>query len=526
MAKQKDPNKKKGTFSSIRLGVSKKYVFPLSRKTTVFVGSMLAAFILMYYAADTLFLNNTFLMSGKLSSNHASFEADCAKCHESYEGVKDIRCSTCHEKTNDKIGVYTFAAHYVYRSENTDRVQSAHQKVLQKEMPCSACHSEHNGRDARISEVTDAKCSTCHFRSFDNDHPQFSFARLKAADDSTLKMTHVLHTKEVLKFLKTPNIEQACLYCHAPQDDGKGFRSLDFDQHCADCHLTANIETPLLPVKEMNSPMSVGVETLEMIQRRKGPGTTWAFYTNPNEYSSAGARIRKSPVYHRDPWIMENLRLLYRLINTDSTLAELLPASGRGSGSSQREQYLEIIKTLEDYVVGLRSRPETEVQRELTQIDSLLNAIKRGVIAGASTLPDVFKGLNDYRTVSTLQRQEIDDLAQRLTKPCLQCHYVENASILGVTAIQRTLHRAEFDHRAHITQRRCLECHNVIPLDRAFAGDTTGVAVLDRSSTHNIPTIENCHSCHTKDKGANSCVTCHFMHPNKRNRGNLQLFVE
>ncbi len=523
MAKQKDESRKKGTFGDVRLPVTKEYVFPVSRKQMMMLGGIGCALIALYYAADAVLLNNTFISSGDLSSNHSQFESNCASCHQSFAGVTDSKCSTCHEKANDKLGVYTFSAHYLYRSEDAGRIGTAKKKHASDEQRCANCHPDHKGREAAITRTPDSKCASCHFSSFNKNHPEFAFARTNTPDDSTLKMTHVLHTKEVLKLLKTPNAEQACLYCHEAQPDGKGFKSLDFDAHCGDCHLTANVETSSLAIKDAANPSSIGVETLEMIQRRRGPGTTWAFYTNPNEFTVSGSRVKKSPVYHRDPWVLENLKQLYRIMHSDSTLADLLAASGQGTTRSKEEVYHEAIKTLQEYVIGLRSHPEAEIQRELTMIDSLLKAAQRRISFG-DMLPELPGLAQSVKAVT--QRQEIDDFAQKLAKPCLECHYVQGASILNVKASQRSFLRAEFDHRAHIIQRRCLDCHNVIPVERAIAGDTTGVAAIDKASTHNIPKLDNCTECHTQSAGLSNCVSCHFMHPNKQNRGSLQLYVE
>jgi hypothetical protein len=269
-----------------------------------------------------------------------------------------------------------------------------------------------------------------------------------------------------------------------------------------------------------------------MIQRRRGPGTIWSFYTNPNEFSINSGKAKKSPVYHRDPWILENLKQIYRTLYSNSGLADLLNASGRGAMKSRLQIYNEAIKTLQEYMTGLRSRPEPEVQMELMKIDSLLKEAQQTVNSNGAMLPDILSMMNMMAENSSLtqsQRNDLEVLALKLTKPCLECHYVEHAAILSVKASQRTFMRAEFDHRAHITQRRCLECHDIIPVGQALAGDTTILAtvlMIDKAGTHNIPMVDNCFECHTTKAGSNSCVTCHFMHPNKGNRSSLQLFVE
>lgn len=528
MAKQDNGQGRKGVFADVRLAVAKKYIRPLTRKQMVLIGGIGCAIVAVYYAMDALALSNTFISSGYVSSNHANFENDCVKCHQPFRGTLDASCSTCHEKTKDRLGVYTFAAHYVYRSEDPSRIERARQKHGKAELQCASCHPEHRGRNAMITEVPDARCASCHFSSFVGAHPEFEFARSAMPDDTTLKMTHVKHTRELLKKLNTTNIESACLYCHNADAQGKGFMPLDYDRHCGDCHLTTSSETPSLAIRDPNDPTTPGVETLEMIQRRRGPGTLWAFYTNPNEFTTSGSRVKKSPVYHRDPWILENLKQLRRVLYGDSSLADLLDAVPTARGTAGRQVYLEAIATLEEYVVGLRSRPEPEVQTELARIDSLLKEARRRVSEGelpVDLLPMLGPGpLNPSLTES--QRQAIEDFALKLTKPCLECHEVQHAAIQRVKARQRTFLRAEFDHRAHITQRRCLECHDGIPVAEALAGDTTGIALLDRAATQNLPRKENCTQCHSPAEASSTCVTCHFMHPNKENRASLKLFVE
>jgi hypothetical protein len=531
MAKSQDPSRKKGTFGPVRLPVAKKYMFPSSRRAMMLAGGTGSALLLLYFLFSAFLLNDTFSAPGALSSNHANFESECVKCHRTISGVLSSKCSTCHEKTNDRLGIYTYAAHYLYRSAMPARIDSARIRHMGDEGTCATCHPEHRGSGAQITRAPDSKCVTCHDDgSFDDDHPEFEFARRNVPDDSTLIFTHIRHTKFVLERVEKQTgstlLEKACLYCHNPQPDGRGFKPLDFDMHCGDCHLTASTETPPLAVKNPGDPMTPGVETLQMIQQRRGPGTLWSFYTNPNEFMTrGGTRIVKSPVYHRDPWIMENLRQIRRTLFVDSGLAELLAARREGTSKSGYTAYSEALATLRTYAAGLRSRPETEVQRNLVTIDSLLRIAERRLSNQGAALPLAsFSTEAPNPQLSPEQRTAFEDLAQKLVRPCLVCHVVEQAGILSVAASQGTLRRAEFDHRAHVVERRCLECHTEIPVERALLNaHTTGVAQIDRASTHNIPRIANCLECHTSGKAANACITCHFMHPNKENRGNLQL---
>ena len=536
MAKQSE-NRKKGTFSDVRLEVTRKYVFPMSRRLMMVIGVAGCTLLVLYFLLDGFVFGNTFTSSGPLSSNHATFEKQCGKCHQSFKAVSNSKCSTCHEKTNDKLGVYSFGSHYLYRSGDPSRIKTSQIKYSSKEIQCASCHPDHRGRGIKITDVPDAKCTGCHeYGSFNSGHPEFEFMRSHVPDDSTLIFTHIRHTKFVLDKLQkekgTIYIEKACLYCHNARPDGKGFKPIDYDANCGDCHLTAATETPSLTIKDPGNSASPGVETLEMIQRRRGPGTQWVFYTNPNEFSIRGGnKVVKSPVYHKDPWILENLKQIRQTLFTDTGLSDLLKASGYASVSMKGDQYATAITTLQDYVAGLRSRPEPEIQSELAQIDSLLRALQRKVMMSDVSLSDsAFKLLagSENPDLTLAQRNDLEEFAQKVAKPCLVCHMITHAAIVQVKADQRKMRRAEFDHRAHIVERRCLECHTEIPITQVLVDKDTSVALLlkDRSATQNIPMISNCVECHSSSKASNTCVTCHFMHPNKERRGSLELFVE
>jgi hypothetical protein len=494
------------------------------------IGAVGAALVLIWFLFSAFFLSDSFSSPGGLSSNHVSFESDCAKCHAMISGVQVQKCSACHERTNDRTGVYSYRAHYLYRSGEAARVDSLVAHHEGDEGTCATCHPEHRGRETAITAVSDEQCQTCHdYASFDR-HPEFEFSRRKTPDDSTLIFTHVRHTKFVKEYLEKRTgsgyIERACLYCHNSRPDGKSFEPLDFDAHCGDCHLTTSVETARLEIKDPGNPATPGVETLEMIRRRGGPRSTWAFFANPGEFTESAGKIVKSPVYHRDPWIMENLKLLRRMLFADG-LEDLLMARRVGQSKSTGEAYAEAISTLRTYAAELRSRPEPEIQKDLVTIDSLLRIARRRVSEAGAVLPEeMFTPGPEASDLSPEERQAIAEFGQKLTRPCRVCHLVDGAAILGVKSRQRTLTRAEFDHRAHILERRCLDCHTAIPVEQALVGgDTTGLAARDRSSVQNLPGIANCLECHGPSRASAACVTCHFMHPNKESRGSLQLAV-
>jgi len=536
-----DDSKKKGTFGVSRLPVALKYVWPDTRRKMIFIGGLACLGALVYFLADFFLLKSNFTTSGPLSSFHATFEKDCARCHDQFRAVTNDNCSVCHEKAGAKADdmqlaneqtFYTFTAHYVYRAMDLSRVGTARQEYGNRETPCYACHQEHLGRQAEITNVPDTRCTECHeYGSFNKKHPEFDFVAENIPDDSTMIFTHIRHVKEVVKRENLVDVERACLYCHNPQPDGKNFGLIDYDKHCDACHLTSDVATPRLAIKSPDDPL--GVETLETIREQNRPGTQWAFYANPNEFKLRGSGLTKQPLYHEDPWVLENLKRIRRLIYPDQEFADLLKASGMLRSQSRQAlsttAYQEAIQTLQMYAMGLRGRPEPEIQQELARIDSLLKAAQTMLwrqansVAGPAFMAQP-AGLNP--NFDATQIDGLKSLALDLTEACRKCHLVENANFQRVPKDQRILIRAEFDHRAHILERRCLECHTEIPIVKA-PGDTTVVEKLqDRSAIQNIPAIDNCQECHNASESSNRCVTCHYFHPNKTNRSSLLLYLD
>ena len=320
MARRKKRTRK-GSYSDVPLSVAKKYLYPSSRRSMLVWGGLAAAALAIFAAVDFRWRGARFLSNGPLSSSHATLEQDCAACHEPFGVVSSNACSVCHEKYGDEIGVYSFASHYLYRSNDFQRL-----KTSEHETQCAACHAEHLGREAEITRLEDARCLTCHaYGSFNQEHPQFEFAANNLPDDDALAFTHIHHTREVMERQGLVDVERACLYCHSPRADGESFEAIDFDRHCDACHLTAGVATARLPVAGPDGP---GVVTLDTLLTEQAPGTRWALFANPTEYRQVGSRVSKSPVHHYDDWILYNLRRLRQALYPDAGLAELLAGIG------------------------------------------------------------------------------------------------------------------------------------------------------------------------------------------------------
>ena len=514
---------RKGTFAK-GLPVAKRYLRPSSRWLLVASGVLLALCVVGIVGYGLFVEPGRFLSSGPLSSAHASFDADCRSCHEPLAAPSPEKCSVCHEKLGDELGVYTFASHYVYRSGDFGRIGTR-----SGEGPCQSCHVEHRGRNADlVRERTEAECLECHdFDSFQDGHPEFEPLRRQSTERSNLTFAHTHHVAELMERNGWIDHEQACLYCHRPVPDGTRFAALEFDSLCDECHLGTEVGTTRLPFGNPSDPVSTGVLTLEAIQQSGRAGTDWSFYMNPGELQRTGRRITKRPLHHRDPWVLENLRQLRQLLYPDAGLGDLLQTSADVAEGDQLRLYREALATLRQYALELRSRPEAQVQAELGRIEELLRQTEER-LRDPTTVLDETRFLLDGPINADLDEEQVADLldlAQNLTQPCLQCHRLVGTRLGRVQADQRALLRSHFDHRAHILQRRCVDCHNKIPIVENLADPTALGSAEDAAEILNLPSSESCTECHNADAVSNRCVTCHDFHPDKTNRSDLLLYL-
>ena len=507
-----NPNQQKGSFGN-DLPVSGKYITPQSRKPMLVFGGLAMLAVLAYAGIDFYMGKGTFMSNGPLSTSHAGFESDCASCHDVGESVTVANCVLCHERDGDDLGIYSFDAHYVYRSDDFQRVSTQ-----DNEMPCSSCHPEHEGRDGHLTQVPNQRCASCHDgHSFNTQHPEFE--ALAIADDGGLDFPHVKHVRELMTQHGFEDVEQACLQCHEPQPDGRYFKPLDFDRNCDSCHLTTSVGTARLPIGTRDR---IGVDTLETIQQKREPGSSWAFFMNPGEFRVTGKRlVSKTPLHHKDPWVLNNLRKLRKQMYGDAGLADLIAAGVDVPDNEVRDLYREAINTLETYALELRSRPEDTVQDELTQINQALTAVKSELDDpyGLLNETELLLALDGQPIVDATQAEEIQAVAEDLAKPCLSCHQMENLTLSRVRQDQRTYHRAEFNHKTHTIQRRCLDCHNQFPQGAFDAGFEADVEMP--ASVQNLPGIDTCRECHNQETSSNDCVTCHNFHPDQNRRSYL-----
>ncbi len=148
---------------------------------------------------------------GELSQAHAFLAKNCAACHTPVKGVEAKNCIVCHANNERLLQRQPTAFHA--------NVQS-----------CSACHIEHQGRVARITNMDHAALTRIGLRQVEN---QSSESRAQATQiKSWLQQTNgaALSNPKLIKEEAVLN----CATCHATKDRHSGL----FGTDCAQCHST------------------------------------------------------------------------------------------------------------------------------------------------------------------------------------------------------------------------------------------------------------------------------------------------
>lgn len=519
-----DRHFEKGFFTEKRLPVAEKYVDPPGRGPLFLVGGVAVLAVSGIFLADVIFGSAAAVTHGPLSENHALFGAECSTCHTPWEGAPDVKCLQCHQKFGGELGHYTFDRHYVFRSGDFDR--SAPSSM---ELPCATCHREHEGREASLSRVADARCQSCHgFQSFADGHPEFEFAREPTADPANLRFPHTIHVRELMDEFGLVDVEDACLRCHTPEPTGRFFQPLSFERQCDACHLSSGTATPFLPLRT-GADQAPGVETLAAIRARGGASSLWAEFWNPNEFMEVPGEIRKRPVYHEDPWVLHNLRRLRQELYPGAQLADLLRTSAHVPPQEVHTLVREAAETLREQIHAIQGDPSPAVQSELQGLRELLAEVERRIERPFGIIDESRFGVRITDRAPGLATGELDEgaylaVVDSLTAACQTCHVVDRATIRRVQKDQRSLIRAEFDHRAHVIHARCLDCHSAIPMREFLAAGEDPPPELDRAEIQNLPTMETCLTCHAGQGPAARCVSCHFFHPDKDHWANLSRY--
>jgi hypothetical protein len=143
----------------------------------------------------------TLVMPGKVSNAHAKLEKTCGNCHDRTNQVtQSSLCVACHKDVAEDL---------------KSRVNFHGRMANAGSGECRACHTEHKGRDADITQLNKAQ--------FDHSQTQFALQGAHASLDCAS-----CHKSKEAWRKATPT----CVGCHKADDVHKG----QFSQSCGECH--------------------------------------------------------------------------------------------------------------------------------------------------------------------------------------------------------------------------------------------------------------------------------------------------
>lgn len=505
---------RKGVFGRYRYPVSDRYVEPEGRNRFLLPGLVAAALLAGMLAINFTVGSRRLLSGGDLTTAHASLPDGCASCHVAFDAVDELRCASCHAPDQERALPFGWIAH-------ATTAPSAPPPTLPAGgvLDCTACHDEHRGRDHALGRPADRMCQSCHeIGVFATDHPEFRSRRDDTASSAGLIFTHPTHVRRILE-RDSGQPEDTCATCHLPSAGGSGFLTVAFDTACADCHLGAAARVGALPIRPPGVPLveaaddgmrvEVGVEALETLIARRGPGEGWAQEVRGGGFRRSGNRVTRTWIEHRDRWILHNLRQVREALHGNSAGSNLVDTTV-SPGDPVAPVYEEAIARLREQADDLRDQPEPWVAGELEQIRAWLADAERRLGQGAPPLSRSWldPGTPDPRLTDS-QRADLRDLADRLTAPCQTCHVVDATSFRRVAAAVPAQARTRFDHRPHRQQLGCFDCHDRVEM----APDTITIEPVDDAPVLNLPGIDRCAQCHTPDLADLRCVSCHVYHP-------------
>jgi predicted CXXCH cytochrome family protein len=480
------------------------------RKAFVWLTGLVTILFLAFYSANgDARLHNP----GHLTAHHASFENDCAKCHDNggqgglSKTVADVSCLQCHAG----------ALHHPNQLASTVQVFKGHEMAKD----CVSCHTEHRGQDLLVN-ASDTLCITCHGNLPANakvppQHPEnvvaFNVAQHpnfgrdlrkdgKLTDPTVLKFNHAVHNKQAV-------LANNCTACHStvplpaseplasnapPYKTDKdtlvsrdasraGMLPISYERNCIGCHaLTLPGKVTLtLPHESLASlrPYIGGLGSAYLAALNAMPDKSKELVTEVRTGRPPRQKVEKVVITEQQ-WVEARLKDLY-------------DAADKSFGSNAT------------YAAIKKAAPTS---RPLGMPD--VATTEHFVTFGMGTACNYCHTIGGTLTPATSPAQ----LATRNG----QLPYTVPTGI--PTTPRKWYTKAKFDHDAH-RGVACLDCHAGALTE--IGPDQSAFGIPDIDTTINGVSCIGCHKADTSTftvgliRGAPSnCITCHDFHDRSR----------
>ncbi len=124
----------------------------------------------------------------------------------------------------------------------------AHNQVFEKrpdlgQTSCLACHTEHRGRNAPVTKISEAQCQSCHtvkVQDFARSHPPFP-ANFPYDHPQAIRFDHISHLNKHFADQRLAALvpQGGCIGCHQVENAGRVIKPAGFETACAGCHADA-----------------------------------------------------------------------------------------------------------------------------------------------------------------------------------------------------------------------------------------------------------------------------------------------
>jgi len=517
------------------------------RLSVLAVGVILALVALLAHRTDTASGAPTSLDPGALSAAHSHFAgaSPCATCHTAFgrgtggwwQAFWSPAALMPTEKPEGDVPTHRLSAACIECHGFGGHELHAHNQIFEQHTDlaptdCLMCHTEHKGRLAQITTLTQAQCQTCHTRvvkDFATDHPPFH-AKFPYDHKQAITFDHANHYN---KYFSDPHMASqvppgGCVGCHEVGDSGRALRPTKFETTCANCHADT-------------------IAKKDFILFRWPEIDTNTF--KPGEIGRAcGASAEPPPPDPNKPASFSGVSA--DPLNSISAYFLDLPAGKPAEYENQVQDLARaMMKDGADPLVDAVTKHFSagQAERLFAGIDS--EQVRQAACAwaanqeysqpGETTVPGWRADELDLRYAHPSHADPVlkawieafaaepmpegDDAAARFAKArremlsysdgpglCTQCHAVsgERGGPLTVSwqvELGKSPALTRFDHRPHLDllgpEKTCTSCHRLA--ESVLSVENTGLRGI---------ALTTCTECHAAGKVRDDCQTCHVYH--------------
>jgi hypothetical protein len=520
------------------------------RLSMLAVGTVMAFIALLALKTDMVSGRPSSLDPGPLSAAHSHFASgeSCGTCHAAFgRGASgwwqafwnptslmpapqpasmpgkhrlSAACTECHG-----FGGHEQEAH-------NRKFESQGQSEL-KATECVMCHTEHKGRVAQITTLTEAQCQTCHTRiivDFSENHPAFS-ANFPYDHPQALHFDHNAHFGK--HFTEPASASKApaagCVGCHVVGQGGRQLRPASFEAMCANCHNEGiakrdlvlfrwpEIETNTIKADEVSKSCGVsadaqanppGAPAEKFSAVSSDPPTALAAYLlgfpleDMAEYEKPVQDLARAMMSEGADPLVEATR-----DRLSSSKVERLFA---GFDAEQARQAACAWGANQEYqppgkapLSGWRADALELRYTRPSHADPVLKSWIETVAAMAS--PADTEGKIRLRAARKEMLSATDGPGQ-----CMKCHAVSGPvdgplNVSWQVELRNVAAHTRFDHRPHLDllgpEKTCTSCHQIS--ESAESAATAGLKPI---------ALATCVECHAAGKVRDNCRTCHVYH--------------